>query len=91
MFACRLSVTLLGPGMAHDYLIPISGLQKTRPVIFYDQLGINRSTHLLDKPKSFWNTDLLIHRRAISLVASASVRDAACLVTHGAACWRLSS
>lgn len=46
--------------MAHDYLIPVSDLQNTRPVIFYDQLGNNRSTHLPDKPKSFWTIDLFI-------------------------------
>lgn len=46
--------------MAHDYLIPVSDLQKTRPVIFYDQLGNNRSTHLPDKPQSFWTIDLFI-------------------------------
>ena len=51
---------MLGPGIAHDYLIPISDLQKTRPVIFYDQLGNSRSTHLPNKPKSFWTTDLFI-------------------------------
>ena len=50
----------LGPGMAHDYLIPIGDLQKTRPVIFYDQLGNNRSTHLPEKPKSFWTIDLFV-------------------------------
>ena len=53
---------LLDPGMAHDYvyLTPISDLQKARPVIFYDQLGNNRSTHLPDKSRSFWTIDLPI-------------------------------
>jgi proline-specific peptidase len=50
----------LGPGMAHGYLIPVSDLQKTRPVIFYDQLGNNRSTHLPNKPASFWTIDLFV-------------------------------
>jgi len=44
--------------MAHDYLIPVRDLQKTRPVIFYDQLGNSRCTHLLNKPKSLWTIDL---------------------------------
>lgn len=30
------------------------------PVIFYDQLGIGHSTHLHDKPQSFWTIDLFI-------------------------------
>ena len=46
--------------MAHDYLLPIGDLGKTRPVIFYDQLGNGRSTHLPDKLKSFWTIDLFI-------------------------------
>ena len=46
--------------MAHDYLIPVSDLQKARPVIFYDQLGNGRSTRLPEEPKSFWTIDLFI-------------------------------
>ena len=51
----------LGPGMAHGYLLPVSALEETRPVIFYDQLGNNRSTHLREKPASFWTIDLFIN------------------------------
>jgi proline-specific peptidase len=57
-------MTLVGPGMAHDYLIPVSDLQKTRPVIFYDQLGNNRSTHLPEKPRAFWTIDLFVDELA---------------------------
>ena len=46
--------------MTHEYLIPVNDLQKTRPVIFYDQIGNGRSTHLPDKSKSFWTVDLFI-------------------------------
>ena len=46
--------------MAHDYLTPIGDLQTSRPVIFYDQFGNNRSTHLPNKPKSFWTIDLFV-------------------------------
>jgi len=53
-------ISNLGPGMAHDYLIPVRDLQSIRPVIFYDQLGNNRSTHLPDKPRSFWTIDLFV-------------------------------
>ncbi|MEM1429696.1 MAG: alpha/beta fold hydrolase [Pseudomonadota bacterium] len=32
-----------GPGMSHDYLMPLADLSATRPVIFYDQLDAGRS------------------------------------------------
>jgi proline iminopeptidase len=32
-----------GPGMGHDYLLPLSALARDREVIFYDQLGCARS------------------------------------------------
>jgi proline iminopeptidase len=32
-----------GPGMGHDYLLPLSALAADREVIFYDQLGCARS------------------------------------------------
>ncbi|TFY63036.1 hypothetical protein EVG20_g6489 [Dentipellis fragilis] len=52
-----------GPGLSHDYLNPIADLaQRTppTPVLFYDQLGGARSTHLPSKPRSFWTLDLFI-------------------------------
>jgi len=49
-----------GPGFAHDYMLPISDLSSFRPVIFYDQIGNSRSTHLPDKPASFWTIDLFL-------------------------------
>jgi proline-specific peptidase len=51
-----------GPGLTHDYLLPLSDLslsEDSRPVIFYDQLGNGRSTHIHDKP-SIWSFDLFI-------------------------------
>lgn len=50
----------VGPGLIHDYLVSIKDLEKTRPVIFYDQIGNGRSTHLPEKEKSFWTIDLFI-------------------------------
>ncbi|KAI0315990.1 proline iminopeptidase [Amylostereum chailletii] len=50
-----------GPGLSHDYLLPISDLaaaSPSTPVVFYDQLGNARSTHLKDKPPTFWSIDL---------------------------------
>jgi proline iminopeptidase len=32
-----------GPGMGHDYLLPLAALAEDRAVIFYDQLGCGRS------------------------------------------------
>ncbi|KAK0442695.1 proline iminopeptidase [Desarmillaria tabescens] len=51
-----------GPGLSHDYLLPLSDLAAkfSIPVIFYDQIGNSRSTHLQSKPPSFWTIDLFI-------------------------------
>jgi pimeloyl-ACP methyl ester carboxylesterase len=38
-----------GPGACHDYLLPLVDLAPSRPLVFYDQLGNGRSTHLPDK------------------------------------------
>ncbi|KAI0791298.1 proline iminopeptidase [Abortiporus biennis] len=51
-----------GPGLVHDYLVPLSTLAGNPeiPVILYDQIGNGKSTHLREKPKSFWTIDLFI-------------------------------
>ena len=50
-----------GPGGTHDYLEPYSRLAaEGRAVIFYDQLGAGRSTHLRDKGADFWTVDLFL-------------------------------
>jgi len=49
-----------GPGMSHDYLQVLSHLSGSRPVILYDQIGNARSSHLKDKPSSFWTIDLFV-------------------------------
>jgi len=49
-----------GPGLSHDYLLPLKDLAITRPVIFYDQIGSARSTHLKTKPESFFTMDLFL-------------------------------
>jgi L-proline amide hydrolase len=52
-----------GPGISHDYLIPLADLSLRSPttaVIFYDQLGSGQSTHLRSKDTSFWTIDLFI-------------------------------
>jgi len=54
-----------GPGMSHDYMLPISDLSLPsygeRPVLFYDQIGNARSTHLREKPKEFFTVDLFVN------------------------------
>ncbi|KAJ7769803.1 proline-specific peptidase, partial [Mycena metata] len=52
-----------GPGISHDYLIPLADLTARSPstaVIFYDQLGSGQSTRLRSKDISFWTIDLFI-------------------------------
>jgi len=52
-----------GPGISHDYLIPLADLASRSPstaVIFYDQLGSGQSTRLPSKDTSFWTIDLFI-------------------------------
>jgi proline iminopeptidase len=38
-----------GPGIPHDYLLPLSALADERPVIFYDQLGCGNSDKTEDR------------------------------------------
>lgn len=59
ILSCRV-VVHGGPGLTHDYLLPLKDLSSTRPVIFYDQIGSGRSTHLKTKPDSFFTIDLFL-------------------------------
>lgn len=71
-----------GPGLSHDYHLPIGDLANaSMPVIFYDQLGIGRSTHLPEKPTSFWTFDLFIDE-LINLVTALGVQDAFDVLGH---------
>lgn len=47
-----------GPGLSHDYLQVLSDLSNSRPIILYDQIGNARSSHLKEKPASFWTIEL---------------------------------
>ncbi|GJE88766.1 proline-specific peptidase [Phanerochaete sordida] len=50
-----------GPGLSHNYLLPLAVLaSRGIPVIFYDQIGGGQSTHLPDKPAEFWAFPLFI-------------------------------
>ncbi|ETS81527.1 hypothetical protein PFICI_06529 [Pestalotiopsis fici W106-1] len=53
-----------GPGAGHEYLESLADLLDRYgiPIIFYDQIGCGRSTHLRDKmgDEAFWTFDLFI-------------------------------
>lgn len=51
-----------GPGACHDYLLPLSDLAPSTPIVFYDQIGNGRSTHLPEKngDEKFWSVDLFM-------------------------------
>ncbi|KAF9537481.1 proline-specific peptidase [Agrocybe pediades] len=51
-----------GPGLTHDYMLPNLRLYENHsiPVIFYDQIGCGRSSHIPEAPKSFWCVDLFL-------------------------------
>ncbi|KAI0776853.1 proline-specific peptidase [Trametes elegans] len=50
-----------GSGLTHQCLVPHADLTaRSHPVILYDQIGNGRSTHLPDKPPSFWTVDLFL-------------------------------
>jgi pimeloyl-ACP methyl ester carboxylesterase len=58
----RLTAHVCRVGIIHDYILPLSDLarQGGRAVIFYDQLGNGRSTHLPSKPAEFWSITLFL-------------------------------
>lgn len=54
-----------GPGLSHDYLLSITDLASPPykiPVVFYDQLGCGRSTHMPEtlRDTSFWTEKLYL-------------------------------
>lgn len=72
-----------GPGLSHDYLLPISDLAISAkiPVIFYDQVRNARSTHLRGKPSAFWSIDLFINE-LINLLKHLGIYDSFDLLGH---------
>ncbi|KAI0048056.1 proline iminopeptidase [Auriscalpium vulgare] len=72
-----------GPGISHDYLLPASDLAQSHsiPVIFYDQLGAARSTHLPGKPTSFWTIDLFIDE-LVNLINHFGIQESFDLLGH---------
>jgi L-proline amide hydrolase len=54
-----------GPGATHDYLLSLADLARDgRAVVFYDQLGNGRSTHLPDRGGDFWTVELFVRELA---------------------------
>lgn len=51
-----------GPGMAHDYLENLGDLARSRPVVFYDQLGSGRSERPADE--SLWTVGRFVEELA---------------------------
>jgi proline-specific peptidase len=51
-----------GPGISHEYVLPHAELFDTYgiPVVFYDQVGIGRSTHLRSKGPEFWTIEFFM-------------------------------
>ncbi|KAL8727488.1 MAG: hypothetical protein Q9166_006012 [cf. Caloplaca sp. 2 TL-2023] len=53
-----------GPGIPHDYLLPLTDLAGSYsiPVIFYDQVGCGRSTHLPERKHDteLWTPELFL-------------------------------
>lgn len=61
-----------GPAIPNPYMAPHEDLHSSidsssnsdsgslRPMIFYDQIGGGKSTHLSDKPAEFWSVDLFM-------------------------------
>lgn len=38
-----------GPGACHDYLLPLADIANSAALVFYDQIGNDRYTHLPEK------------------------------------------
>ncbi|KAF8530416.1 proline iminopeptidase [Hysterangium stoloniferum] len=74
-----------GPGASHDYLLSISALATTHeiPVVFYDQIGSGRSTHLPEKKGdgAFW-TDQLFCDELDNLVRHLGIQDDFAILGH---------
>jgi proline-specific peptidase len=72
-----------GPGLTHDYLLPFADVYDKRalPVIFYDQIGNGKSTHLRTKPASFWSIDLFISE-LLNLINYFQIQNSFSLVGH---------
>ncbi|KAF9524160.1 proline iminopeptidase, partial [Crepidotus variabilis] len=72
-----------GPGLCHNYLFSFQQLTEKYnvPVILYDQLGNAKSTHLKDKPPTFWTVDLFIDE-LVNLINYFGIQDGFNIAGH---------
>jgi proline-specific peptidase len=72
-----------GPGLVHDAYVPFSDLSvdSSIPVILYDQIGNGHSTHLKEKPSTFWTIDLFIDELA-NLINFFGIQNGFSIVGH---------
>ncbi len=63
-----------GPGMSHDYLLPLTDLAGDRAVVFYDQVGNGRSTHYPERGGDFWTVELFL-RELGNLLEALGIAD----------------
>ncbi|OBZ67370.1 L-amino acid amidase [Grifola frondosa] len=65
-----------GPGLSHHYILSHIDLCASHPipVVFYDQVGSGKSSHVKDKPKEFWELDLFMDELD-SLLEHLGIRD----------------
>ncbi|EGO22420.1 hypothetical protein SERLADRAFT_440438 [Serpula lacrymans var. lacrymans S7.9] len=73
-----------GPGLLQSSIFPLSDLASFPspiPVIFYDQIGNAHSTHLDDKPESFWTIDFFIDE-LVSVLNHFGIQDSFDLYGH---------
>lgn len=74
-----------GPGMVHDYLTVLSPLATSHsiPVIYYDQIGNGKSTHLPEKKGdvTFWTDQLWLDELA-NLLVHLGIQDDYAILGH---------
>ncbi|MFI0353842.1 proline iminopeptidase-family hydrolase [Actinomadura sp. 9N407] len=71
-----------GPGMTHDYLLPVADLVgRGHACVFYDQFGNGRSGHRPDAPADFWTVELFVDELA-ALIEHVSPPDGYHLLGH---------
>ncbi|GMA86106.1 hypothetical protein GCM10025868_13560 [Angustibacter aerolatus] len=78
-----------GPGATHDYLLAMADLAGDgRAVVFYDQVGNGRSTHLPDLDPALWTVQAVRRRAWPPWCATSGCTSAGstCSVSRGAAC-----
>lgn len=74
-----------GPGFPHQYLLGHDELYASYsiPVIWYDQVGCGASTHLPDKPSTFWTPELFMDELE-NLITHLGISDDFSVLGH---CW----